>query len=153
MLAGQAGFITLRGEEGGWTIAASHGIPSAFLNYLDPLLKAIPDQEDPAKFELPQINKLLQEVTRVASLGFLDGVGLPLVFRSRVVGMIFILRNYSGRFSGNDRALLQSFADQAAIAVRNAQFYTQIRREKQRMDTLLERLTPVTVSCNSKSFF
>ncbi len=138
MLAGQAGFITLRGEEGGWTIAASHGIPSALLNYLDPLLKAIPDQEDPAKFELPRINKLLQEVTRVASLGFLDGVGLPLVFRSRVVGMIFIFRNYSGRFSGNDRALLQSFADQAAIAVRNAQFYAQIRREKQRMDTLLD---------------
>ncbi len=138
MLAGQAGLITLRGEEGGWTIATSHGIPSAFLNYLDPLVKAIPDQEDPAKFELPQINTLLKEVTRIASLGFLDGVGLPLIFRSRVVGMIFIFRNYSGRFSANDRALLQSFADQAAIAVRNAQFYAQIRREKQRMDTLLD---------------
>jgi signal transduction histidine kinase len=138
MLAGQAGLIALRGEEGGWTVSTSHGIPDAFINYLDPLLKAIPDQEDPAKFELPQINTLLKEVTRVASFGFLDGVGLPLVFRSRVVGMIFIFRNYSGRFSGNDRALLQSFADQAAIAVRNAQFYTQIRREKQRMDTLLD---------------
>jgi PAS domain S-box-containing protein len=138
MLAGQAGLIALRGEEGGWTVATSHGIPPAFLNYLDPLLKAIPDQEDPAKFELPHINSLLKEVTRVASLGFLDGVGLPLVYRSRVGGMIFIFRNYSGRFSTNDRALLQSFADQAAIAVRNAQFYTQIRREKQRMDTLLD---------------
>lgn len=138
MLAGQAGLISLRGEEGGWTIATSHGIPSTFINYLDPLLKGIPDQEDPAKFELPQINNLLKEVTRVASLGFLDGVGLPLVYRHKVVGMIFIFRKYSGRFSGNDRALLQSFADQAAIAVRNAQFYTQIRREKQRMDTLLD---------------
>lgn len=138
MLAGQAGLIALRGEEGGWTVATSHGIPPAFLNYLDPLLKAIPDQEDPAKFELPHINSLLKEVTRMASLGFLDGVGLPLVYRSKVGGMIFIFRNYSGRFSANDRALLQSFADQAAIAVRNAQFYTQIRREKQRMDTLLD---------------
>lgn len=138
MLAGQAGLIALRGEEGGWNVATSHGIPPAFLNYLDPLLKEIPDQEDPAKFELPQINSLLKKVTRIASLGFLDGVGLPLVFRGRVVGMIFIFRNYSGRFSGNDRALLQSFADQAAIAVRNAQFYAQIRREKQRMDTLLD---------------
>lgn len=138
MLAGQAGLISLRGEEGGWTIGTSHGIPSIFLNYLDPLLKAIPDQEDPAKFELPQINNLLKEVTRVASLGFLDGVGLPLIFRRRVVGMIFIFRKYSARFSGNDRALLQSFADQAAIAVRNAQFYAQIRREKQRLDTLLD---------------
>jgi signal transduction histidine kinase len=138
MLAGQAGLIALRGEEGGWQVATSHGIPPAFLNYLDPLLKAIPDQEDPAKFELPHINSLLTKVTRIASLGFLDGVGLPMVFRSRVVGMIFVFRNYSGRFSNNDRALLQSFADQAAIAVRNAQFYSQIRRDKQRMDTLLD---------------
>ena len=37
MLAGQAGLISLRGEEGGWTIGTSHGIPSAFINYLDPL--------------------------------------------------------------------------------------------------------------------
>lgn len=149
MLAGQAGLIALRREEGGWNVATSHGIPSAFLNYLDPLLKAIPDQEDPAKFELPRINSLLKEVTRVASLGFLDGVGLPLVFRSRVVGMIFIFRNYSGRFSGNDRALLQSFADQAAIAVRNAQFYAQIRREKQRMDTLLDSAADGILILNS----
>lgn len=138
MLAGQAGLIALRGEKGGWTVATSYGIPPAFLNYLDPLLKAIPDQEDPAKFELPQINLLLKKVTRVASLGILDGVGLPLVYRSRVWGMIFIFRNYSGRFSPNDRALLQSFADQAAIAVRNAQFYTQIRHEKRRIDTMLD---------------
>jgi PAS domain S-box-containing protein len=61
-----------------------------------------------------------------------------MIAREQVVGMIFIFRNYAGRFSTNDQALLQSFADQAAIAVRNAQLYTQIRREKQRMDTLLD---------------
>lgn len=138
MLAGQAGLIVLRGEAGGWTIGTSHGIPPAFLNYLDPLLKAIPDQEDPAKFELPQINTMLKEVTRVASLGFLDGVGLPLVFRRRVLGLIFIFRKYAAHFSANDRALLQSFGDQAAIAIRNAQLYTQVWREKQRLDTMLD---------------
>lgn len=138
MLAGQAGLIGLRGETGGWTVAASHGIPPAFLNYLDPLLSEIPDYDDPAKFELPVINRILQQVTRVASLGLLGGVGLPMVVRGQVIGMIFIFRNYAGRFSSNDQALLQSFTDQAAIAVRNAQLYTQIKREKQRMDTLLD---------------
>ena len=138
MLAGQAGLIALRKEEGGWTVAASHGIPPSFLNYLDPLLGAIPDYDDPALFELPKINSLLQQVTRIASLGLLGGVGLPLIVHSQVIGMIFIFRNYSARFSTNDQALLQSFADQAAIAVRNARLYTQIKREKQRMDTLLD---------------
>jgi len=138
MLAGQAGLIALRKEQGGWTVAASVGIPSAFLRSLDPLLAVVPDHEDPARFELPEINRLLQSVTRFASLGLLTGVGLPLIARSRVIGVIFIFRNYPGVFSANDRALLQSFADQAAIAVSNAQLYTQVSREKQRMDALLD---------------
>ncbi|MFN2146700.1 MAG: sensor histidine kinase, partial [Anaerolineales bacterium] len=45
---------------------------------------------------------------------------------------------YSGRFSANDRVLLQSFADQAAIAVSNAKLYTQMTQEKQRMNALLD---------------
>ena len=102
MLAWQAGLIALRGSEGGWTVAASHGIPPAFLNYLDPLLAAIPDYDDPAQFELPKINRLLLEVTRSASLGLLGAVGLPLVARNLVIGMILIFRNYSTRFSAND---------------------------------------------------
>src|SRR3990172_2283557 len=138
MLAGQAGLCLLRGEEGGWMVAASHGIPTAFSRYLDPLLAAVPDHEDPARFELPEINRMLQNLTRTASPGLLTGVGLPLIVHKKVIGVIFIFRNYPGVFSSNDRALLQSFADQAAIAVHNAQLYTQVSREKQRMDALLD---------------
>ncbi len=138
MLAGQAGLIALRAEHGGWTLGATHGIPPAFIRYLDPILAAVPDHQDPARFELPEINRLLQSLTRTVSLGLLTGVGLPLIARERVIGVIFIFRNYRGVFSANDRALLQSFADQAAIAVDNAQLYTQVSQEKQRMDALLD---------------
>jgi PAS domain S-box-containing protein len=138
MLAGQAGLIALRSEQGLWTVAASIGIPDAFLRSLDPLLAEVPAHEDPARFELPEINRLLQNLTRRASLGILTSVGLPLLARGRVIGVIFIFRNYADIFSANDRALLQSFADQAAIAVQNAQLYTQVTREKQRLDALLD---------------
>jgi PAS domain S-box-containing protein len=138
MLAGQAGLIALRAESGGWTVAATHGISPALVRYLDPLLAAVPDHEDRAGFELPEINRLLQNLTRSVSLGLLTGVGLPLIARDRVIGVIFVFRNYTALFSANDRALLQSFADQAAIAVDNAQLYTQVREEKQRMDALLD---------------
>lgn len=137
MLAGQAALIALREEPGGWTVASSYGIPPAFLRYLDPLLAAVPDHRDPARFELPEINRLLQSVTRTA-LGWLTGVGLPLIARQQVIGVIFVFRSYPGMFSANDRALLQSFADQAAIAVFNARLYTQVSHEKQRMDALLD---------------
>jgi len=38
--------------------------------------------------------------------------------RQQVIGVIFVFRSYSGRFSSNDRALLQSFGNQPAIAVK-----------------------------------
>lgn len=138
MVAGQAGLIILRSERGEWKVSTSHGIAPAFLRYLDPLLAAVPDHEDPARFELPEINRILQDLTRVASLGLLTGVGLPLIANRKVIGVIFIFRNYPGLFSSNDTALLQSFADQAAIAVYNAVLYSQIRQEKMRLDALLD---------------
>jgi signal transduction histidine kinase len=138
MLAGQAGLIVLREEHGGWTVASTVGIPPAFIRYLDPLLNDVPDHEDPARFELPEINRLLQNVARSASWGLLTGVGLPLIARQKVIGIIFIFRSYPGVFSANDRALLQSFADQAAIAVYNAKLYTLVTHEKQRLGALLD---------------
>lgn len=138
MLAGQAGLIALREERGGWRVAASQGIPPAFLRQLEPLLGTVPEHEEPTRFELPEINRLLQGLTRAASLGLLTGVVLPLIARRNIVGVLFIFRNYQGGFSANDTALLQSFADQAAIAVHNAQLYTQVRYEKRRIDALLD---------------
>ena len=59
MLFGQAGLIILRGEDGGWKVVASHGLSSKLLEYLDPVLAEVPDNEDPARFEIPQINQLV----------------------------------------------------------------------------------------------
>lgn len=138
MLAGQAGLVALRAEKGGWKIATSLGISGGLARYLEPLLAQIPDNQDPARFELPEVNRVLQSLARTVGLGLLTGVGLPLITRERVIGVIFVFRNYPGIFSSNDRALLQSFANQAAIAVDNAQLYQQVIQDKQRMDALLD---------------
>ncbi|HWQ04560.1 MAG TPA: ATP-binding protein [Longilinea sp.] len=138
MVAGQAGLIALRTETGGWKVQVSQGIPPIFLRFLTPYLSQIPENPDPQRFELPEINRVLKDLTRTASLGLLTGVGLPLVARQKVAGVIFIFRSYPDLFSANDRALLSSFANQAAIAVQNAQLYTQINRDKQRLSALLD---------------
>jgi PAS domain S-box-containing protein len=138
MLAGQAGLIALRSEKGGWKIATSLGISASLARYLEPLLAEIPDNENPARFELPEVNRLLQNLARTVGLGLFTGVGLPLITREKVIGVIFVFRNYPGIFSSNDRALLQSFANQAAIAVDNAQLYRQVSQDKQRMDALID---------------
>ena len=139
MLAGQAGLIALRAETGVWKITHTYNIPNAFTKYLEPFLADIPsDSQDPETSELPEINRLLVQLTQMASLGLLTGVGLPMIARRKVVGVIFIFRSYPDVFSPNDRSLLRSFADQAAIAVQNAQLYSQVSQEKQRLDALLD---------------
>jgi PAS domain S-box-containing protein len=138
LLSGHAGLVALRGDEPGWKVAVSHGINPEFIKYLDPILAEVPDHEDPARFEVAYINKILQEIARRSTWGMLAGVGLPLTVHNNVIGVIFIFRNTRGSFSLNDRKLLQSFANQAAIAVQNAQLYTQLSSEKQRMDAMLD---------------
>ncbi|HVN16311.1 MAG TPA: ATP-binding protein [Anaerolineales bacterium] len=133
MLAGQAGILALKEPEG-WRVAAAHGIAPAFLSYLTPLLA----EEKVRELDIRELNRMLKDLTYTASMGLLNGTGLPLAAHGQVIGVIFIFRNYPDLFSGNDRVLLQSFADQAAIAVYNAQLYGQISYEKQRLDALLD---------------
>jgi K+-sensing histidine kinase KdpD len=133
MLAGQAGIIALKQTEG-WRVAAAQGIAPAFLSYLAPLL----EEEKVAELDVRELNRMLKELTYTASMGLLNGTALPLAARGEVIGVIFIFRNYPDLFTHNDRVLLQSFADQAAIAVHNAQLYSEVSYEKQRLDALLD---------------
>jgi PAS domain S-box-containing protein len=133
MLAGQAGLIALK-EQDGWRVSAAHGIAPAFLSYLTPLLA----EEKVRELDIEELNRMLKNLTYTASKGLLNGVGLPLSAHGQLIGVIFIFRNYPDLFSPNDRRLLQSFADQAAIAVYNAQLYGQVTYEKQRLDALLD---------------
>ncbi len=133
MLAGQAGLIALKQPEG-WRVSAAHGIAPAFMSYLEPLLA----EEVVSELDVIELNRMLKELTYTASMGLLNGTGLPLAAHGKVIGVIFIFRNYADLFTPNDRVLLQSFADQAAIAVFNAQLYGQVSYEKQRLDALLD---------------
>lgn len=149
LLGGQAGLIALREEEGRWYLRAHYGIPEPLVSYFNPLLADIPDQGDPRRFALPEVNRRLQAITQAASLGLLQGVGLPLVARNTVVGIIYVFRGYGAGFTANDRALLASFANQAAIAVNNAQLYQQTTREKRRLDAILESTADGVLIMNS----
>jgi len=133
MLAGQAGLIALK-EADGWRVATAYGIAPAFLSYLTPLLA----DENVRELDVRELNRMLKELTYTASMGLLNGTALPLAAHGQVIGVIFIFRNYPDLFTPNDRILLQSFADQAAIAVYNARLYGQISYEKQRLDALLD---------------
>ena len=133
MLAGQAGLIALK-EASSWRVAAAHGIPAAFLRYLEPLLA----EESVAELDVDELNRMLKDLAYTASQGLLNGTAISLLTHRQVIGVIFIFRSYPDLFSANDKQLLQSFADQAAIAVFNARLYSQVILEKQRLDALID---------------
>ena len=139
MLAGNSGLIALRSQEAGWNIRVSHGFKNQYIKHLENLLtKILPRSNSPEKYEFSEVNRILKDITQTASMGLLSGVGLPLIVHENVIGVIYIFRNYPGIYSRNDKALLRSFANQAAIAVQNALLYAQITEEKQRLDGLLD---------------
>lgn len=134
MLAGHAGFIALSNNQGRLTLAVSDGLPDAIQRFLVSWLEKIPPIQDPMNLQIPELNRFLQQI----SMGTLSAVGLPLIAQGEVIGLIYIFRNYQGVFSTNDRSLLSSFANQAAIAVRNARLYAQVNHEMQRTEAMLD---------------
>ena len=137
MLAGQAGLIALRSKSQGWQTRVSYGLPPAFLQYLESQFQLIPDDGNKDNVEIAVINRLLGFFTQAVSMGRLSSIGLPLTTGDSVVGVIFVFRQFAA-FSTTDKGLRSNFADQAAIAVHNAQLYNQVENDKKRVDALLD---------------
>lgn len=133
MLGGHAGFIALANDKGDWHIAINQGIPPALLSYLENWLVSFSDSEEGTEERIPEINRMLNDI----SMGMITGVGIAMKVQSSAIGQIFVFRNYRASFSANDYSILNSFANQAAIAVRNARLYTQVTRQNLRMAGLL----------------
>jgi PAS domain S-box-containing protein len=139
MLSGQASLIALRDpDEGGFSIAASYGVPSALVPYFEPLLADIPDYADPSRFHIPGLAEKLGQVVTGLGLRLQQVVALPMSIGDDLIGVLYVFRAYGSRFTSNDRRVLASFADQAAIAVYNAQLYERVSQEKRRLDAILE---------------
>ncbi len=138
MLSGQAGLIALRQEDGSYAVSASYGISSQALDLFGPLLSDLPDRADASGWMIPELERKLALVARSVGQSLRQVVALPMIVGDQLVGAIYIFRAYGGSFSSNDRQVLESFADQAAIAVNNARLYQEVAREKRRLDAIIE---------------
>ena len=139
MLNGQGGFIALRQPDGGYWVRVSYGLPLELLHLFTPLLTEVPvrtESRDPTRWAIPQLRTKLGLVANV--VGLRQVVALPLVKGWDLIGVIYIFRASEVDFSTNDRQVLASFADQAAIAVHNAWLYQELQEEKQRLDAIIE---------------
>lgn len=134
MLGGHAGFIALDEARSGWHIAVSQNLPPALTIYIERWIVTQQSYTDDSEPQIPEIDRMLNDI----SMGMITGVGIMMTFQRKVIGQIYVFRNYRGTFTVNDRSILSSFANQAAIAVRNARLYNQTLEQSLRMAALLD---------------
>jgi PAS domain S-box-containing protein len=120
-------------------VAAVYGIPPEHINRFDPLLQGLPYGEGREHEAIPELTRRMQELAREAELGLTQVIRLPMISGENVVGMIYVFQTGKYRFRSDAANLLRSFADQAAIAVKNARLYEAVISEKQRLGAILEQ--------------
>jgi PAS domain S-box-containing protein len=141
MLGAQVALIAVREPDGTFRVPASYGVPAGALGLFRPLLENIPivlSGGQWSSWQIPDLHMRLRLVSQAAGLPLRQVVALPLTLDEDLIGVIYVFRTGSGAFSSNDRQVLASFADQAAIAMRNARLYQEVLAEKSRLDAIIE---------------
>jgi PAS domain S-box-containing protein len=137
IVGAEVGYIALTRPGGGLRLATGYGLPSRVFHALAPYLAQ--KSADPDFWSEAELRRQLAIVREALGVPLEQAVALPLVLEDeQSVGGIFLFRSGSVAFSPGDRALLRDFADQAAIAVRNARQVEQLRVEKARVETIIE---------------
>lgn len=139
MLAGQVvGLIALPDSASRrYRIRATINIDSALVPNLEQHIAGL-FLEDGSGLDVPALEKNLAALAAEIDPGLRQSFPLPLAIAGAPVGLLLVFRDYVGSTTLNDLQILQSFADQAAIAVHNAQLYERMDRERQRLDAFLK---------------
>ncbi len=84
------------------------------------------------------------EYTYLGSLGGSvvgSALGVPLLHSGRVVGTITLLRRAAGPFSPRQIALVETFADQAVIAIENVRLFEEVQARTAELGEALQQQT------------
>jgi PAS domain S-box-containing protein len=138
MLHGQVGVIMLRElNSDRYRVRAALGLSAERVPALDERLNALiastHDETDPKA-----IDAALSEIATSIDPRMKQAFALPLVIDDEPRGLLVVFRIFVGPATPDDLQVLQSFADQAAIAVNNAQLYAQIDHERMRLAAILQ---------------
>lgn len=140
LVSGQAGIIALANPiDETFRVAAVYGISPEHINHFEPLLRGLPYREGAEHEAVPELTRQMTELALEADLGLTQAIRLPMLSGDSVVGMIYVFQSGNYRFRSDAANLLRNFADQAAIAVKNARLYEAVIAEKQRLDAILEQ--------------
>jgi GAF domain-containing protein len=73
--------------------------------------------------------------------GYRSMVVVPLLRQDEAIGALAVTRREPGGFTDDEIALLQTFADQAAIAIENVRLFTELQARTQELTQSVEQMT------------
>lgn len=137
MLAGRSGLIALRADDAIFYIRAIINISTDLVPKLNEHLYEL-SLTLAQKNTIENFNEHLRSISTAIDDNLQQAVAMPLIFAGEPLGMMIVFRSYQSDASPNDMQILQSFADQAAIAVHNAQLYESIETERKKLAAILQ---------------
>ncbi len=138
MTAARVGVVALRGDsDEQFTVRAFTGMHQDRVPVLNAKLLELVNS-DQAEFSVEFLNAKLREMSEAIDPALVQAVAMPLIFAEKPLGLLIVFRSYQSLISPSDVQILQSFADQAAIAVHNAQLYEAINQERRRLEAILD---------------
>jgi PAS domain S-box-containing protein len=92
----------------------------------------------------------LQGNLSIANLALRSVLCVPLNYKGKTIGVVYVdNRLRSGVFTEREKSLLLAFANQAAVAIENAQLYTNIQHSLQEITAIKELMSNVFSSIGS----
>jgi len=142
LFAGKQVGINLVGDDGKIRIGAYYGPGRAELERLAPFptgegsgsglaiatgrVVHYPDATAP---EVPEATR-----NGCRAIGVKAAIFAPMMWEGRGIGVIFVGRDFAGRFSEKEVALLRTFADQAVIAIQNSRLFREIQEKSAQLE-------------------
>jgi signal transduction histidine kinase len=108
----------------------------------DPQAQVLRDRA-PLNFDDAQTDPRLPEATRAyaRARGWRSVIMVPMLRHGEAVGTISVTRRDPGGFADDEIALLQTFADQAVIAIENVRLFTELQTSNRELTTALDTQT------------
>jgi signal transduction histidine kinase len=122
-LAEQLRAAPIRFGEGAISAAAAAGSPTQIRDLLDERNLALPKLSD-----------------ALARLGYRSLIASPLLHEQDILGGLVVARREAGEFSKEVVTLIEAFATQSALAVRNAKLFEEQRRRERELRVAHEQL-------------